>query len=697
MKDTFLSARLVEPNLIRMMLFTSALSEKVNAILSIDHAESLVLSPSRRSSMNGITLLDFKLKEKLPLGHSYYLYLSHFGGMPLDVSEATTFPDFDKDYSYDGDDLGATYSKEKTSFALWAPLASSVLLEYRKNGDEQWTIREMVRSDKGVYRLEIKGDLALYHYRYSVVNSEVASTVSDPYAKCSGPNGEYSVVADFSKLDISLNEDKLPPFDNPLKAIIYEGHVRDLTIDPSTDIVHKGKFLGMIEKGRKSKGGHPAGFDYFKSLGFTHLQLLPLADYKTVDEKEPDKKYNWGYDPQQYFVPEGSFASKLEDPLSRIIDLKKMVAAYHKEGIRIVMDVVFNHVYEYETSIFEKIVPNYYFRKKNDGRLSNCSGCGNDLASEKRMVRKLIVDACKWWISTYGIDGFRFDLMGLIDVSTLKEVEKRAKAMKKDFLLYGEGWNMAVASLPLGNQDNASLLPGFAFFNDTFREATKGYWGGDTSFQQIFKAGMSSMCLDFIIPKRFVSASQSLNYVECHDNETYYDVLTKKSPDMSEDEKLERAKGALASVLLSFGIPFIHAGEEILLSKGGLGNTYNAGDKANMFPYEKLDENYALIPYWKSLISFRKSIATYNVNEPKKIDVAIDIVDVGEGVRISFLDKKLIAPHKEVSIFFNPSNNDIPLSFPQPVSVLFGVNGEADKHKRAEWTLPRHSVVIVGF
>ena len=227
MKDTFLSARLVEPNLIRMMLFTSALSEKVNAILSIDHAESFVLSPSRRSSMNGITLLDFKLKEKLPLGHSYYLYLSHFGGMPLDVSEATTFPDFDKDYSYDGDDLGATYSKEKTSFALWAPLASSVLLEYRKNGDEQWTIREMVRSDKGVYRLEIKGDLALYHYRYSVVNSEVASTVSDPYAKCSGPNGEYSVVADFSRIDISLNEDKLPPFDNPLKAIIYEGHDRD--------------------------------------------------------------------------------------------------------------------------------------------------------------------------------------------------------------------------------------------------------------------------------------------------------------------------------------------------------------------------------------------------------------------------------------------------------------------------------------
>ncbi|MBP5092282.1 MAG: type I pullulanase [Bacilli bacterium] len=696
MKDTFLSARLVEPNLIRLMLFTSSYSEKANVVFLIDHKESLTLVPSRRSSMNGVTILDFKLEKNLELGHDYCLYLSRFGGMPLDVSEATSFKGFDEAYAYDGSDLGAVYSQKETSFALWAPLASSVVLKYRKNESEPWTLLNMNRGEKGVFRVSVKGDLDLYQYLYVVTNSGVSRESSDPYAKCSGLNGEYSIVADFSKLELPLKNECLSKGIDISNAIIYEGHVRDLTISPFTDIEHKGTFLGLIEKGRKTKGGHPAGFDYLKSLGFTHLQLLPLADYKSVDEKDPDKKYNWGYDPAQYFVPEGSFASIKEDPLSRIKDLKAMVASFHEADIRIVMDVVYNHVYEYETSVFERVVPNYYFRTKADGKMSNCSGCGNDLASERPMVRKLIVDSAEWWIKTYGIDGFRFDLMGLIDVETLKEVEKVAKRYKKDFLLYGEGWNMASAKVPLGTMDNASLLPSFSFFNDTFRESAKSYWAGELSSQQHFKAAMSSMCLDFILPKKFLFAKQSLQYVECHDNQTYYDHLTKHYPDMGEVEKMERCRGALASVLLSFGVPFIHAGEEILLSKGGLDNTYNAGDKANRFPYELLDENYALSEYFSKLIRFRKIIASFSLCEPKKLDVSIDILDEGSAVRIDFLDESGTSPYKDVTACFNPSDSDISLSFAQERSVLFGQNGEAISHKRTLWNLPPRSVMIFG-
>ncbi|MBQ4256009.1 MAG: type I pullulanase, partial [Bacilli bacterium] len=441
MKDTYINAKLVAPNLIRIAVFSSLPYLKPEPDLIVDGVISKRLYPVKISSLQSVTIADYRLEEELALGHSYYLAIAGLGIVPLDVTEATTFPDFDRKYYYDGE-LGAIYSKKCTTFRIWAPLASRVTLLYRDEKESDYSSSNMKRLPSGVYETTVSGDLSLCRYIYEIVNNESLIRSSDPYAKASTMNGEESVVVNFDKLQIDFHRSALPVLNCPTESIIYECHVRDMTIAPNTDIEHKGTFKGLCEKGRKTQKGNPAGFDYIKSLGITHIQLLPIYDFKSVDETNPNKNYNWGYDPQQYFVPEGSYASKREDPLSRIIDLKEMVAAYHEAGIRVVMDVVYNHVYEYQSSVFEKVVPNYYFRKRGNGSMANTSGCGDDVASERPMVRKMIVDACDFWIKEYGIDGFRFDLMGIIDIDTLLTIEKHAKLIDPTFLLYGEGWNM---------------------------------------------------------------------------------------------------------------------------------------------------------------------------------------------------------------------------------------------------------------
>ena len=698
MKDSFLSARLVEPNLIRLVIFSDASFEKIYPTLVVDHKERVVLHEARHVSMGAIVIYDYRLEEPLALGHNYILTMNNYGCTGIDVQEATSFPNFDRDYYYDGDDLGVTYTKEKTSFALWAPLASTVTLKYRMPEEKEWRYTPLKRTEKGVYRLELKGDQEGLLYRYLVINSEILKETHDPYAKGSTLNGEDSVVVDFEKLKIDLNEDQLPTPHHATSAVVYEGHVRDLTIDPSTNIKHKGTFLGLAEEGRTTEKGHPAGLDYLSYLGINYLQLLPIYDFKTVDEKDPSKTYNWGYDPSQYFVPEGSYASKLEDPLSRIKDLKKLVAALHSRGIRLVMDVVYNHVYDYQNSVFEAVVPNYYFRKKYNGKIASTSGCGNDLATERPMVRKMIVDCCKWWVKTYGVDGFRFDLMGIIDIPTLKKIQEEVRAIKPSFLLYGEGWNMGgeVKEL-LGHMDHAAMLPEYGFFNDTFRNNAKAYFAGDMGAMQNFKASYASLSLPFILAKKFVNANQSVNYVECHDNETYFDYLTMRNPDSSLDEKLERCKLALAGVLFSYGMPFIHAGQEIAMSKWGHGNTYNKGDGYNKFSYRLLDERWAMATYAHDLIAFRKKTRWLQVYDPRVIDTLVDIRDLGNIVHVSYIEANIIAPYKRVEVFFNPTDQDWQYTASEPLGVkVSNVGCPSETKKKKDVVIPKRSFVLLG-
>ena len=697
MKDTFFGAKLVSPNLIRVAIFSSARVEQFHPILIVDGKAGETLRTSRFTSLQSQTVCEFRLEKKLELGHSYFLHCGKFGLMPLDVTEATSFPGFDEAFFYAGEDLGATYSAERTTFKIWAPLASKATLLFRAPKEKTWQFREMRRGECGVYELAIEGDLERYEYLYRVVNNEVSCDVTDPYAKGSTQNGETSVVVDFSSFEADLRESALPAMDSPCDAIIYEGNVRDLTSDPSTDIAHKGTFLGLAERGRKTEKGHPAGLDYFAGLGITHLQLLPIFDFKTVDETDPSSSYNWGYDPAQYFVPEGSYASVLDDPYSRIKDLKAMVAAYHEKGIRIVMDVVFNHVYEFGTSVFERVVPNFYFRKKWDGSPSSQSGCGNDLDTARPMVRKLIIDACLFWIKTYGIDGFRFDLMGLIDVKTLNRIAEEAQKIKPDFLLYGEGWNMDPGNPELlGKTENASAMPKFGFFNDGFREAGKRYFSQDLTAGNDLKYAMASSSVDFIYRAKYLDATQSINYLECHDDNTLFDALSARRPDLSTSEILRLIMGANASITLALGIPFFHAGQEIGQSKWGERNTYNKGDDVNRFSYRLLDERWEMAERFKRWISLRHQMRILRIFDPCTIDTAVYIDEIKGVLRFAGIDPSLIAPYRKLVAYLNMGETPIEIEEDEAMEPVLSSNDEPLKANAKTIVVPSFTLALFG-
>jgi pullulanase len=602
------------------------------------------------------------------------------------MDDVTTFPNFDEEYAYKGDDLGFSYSKEKTTWKLWAPLASRVVLFVKKFGQNFETYK-MDRQEHGVYSLTLFGDFENYDYRYQVTNSGRSVIVTDPYAKASTANGHDSVVIDLNKTKIDLNEDKLPTYENYVDTIIYELHVRDFTIDENTNIVNKGKFLGLAEEGRVTTNKHPAGLDYLKSLNVTHIQLLPIFDYKTVDELNPDDSYNWGYDPQQYFVPEGSYSTNPNDGYARIIECKKMISALHKAGLKVNMDVVYNHVYLYDQSVFEAIVPNYYFRKRNNGLLSTASGCGNELDSERPMVKKLIIDACMYWIKEYGIDGLRFDLMGLIDIDTINEIKNLAKNIKKDFMVYGEGWNMDSSLIESKRATilNSYKLPDVAFFNDSFRDIVRGpsgfgknhesgYMLGNTGYKEGFKFALLGSCVEYCYPKRFTSANQSINYVECHDNQTLFDKITTCYPEMKINEVLRIINSTNVSVVLAFGIPFFHAGQEIGLSKHGEDNTYNKGDKFNKFDWSILDKRFDMYLFFRSILAFRGKYK--KTSDSDLIAGNNRFINYSDGV-LGFETTKIIDsnPKNEFIFIFNPNDRGVVVKLEKYYEIIVALAG----------------------
>lgn len=593
---------------------------------------------------NDGTKLSFSIEEDIDvLSHDCRIRSFEEGNFPLIVDDAIDFIDFDQRYTYNGNDLGANYHKDYTVFKVWSPLASKAFIVI--NGFE----RQMERLDNGVYTLTIEDDLdgKLYLYKF-LINGQYVQTL-DPYALSSSSNGKMSAVINKERIQMDMHDDYLPKMNSYLDAIIYEADVRDMTVDISTNIENKGKYLGLIEKGRTTSKGNPAGFDYLTSLGFTHLQLLPILDFVTIDEDNPSNSYNWGYDPMQYFALEGSYSTNPNDPYSRIIEFKKLVKAFHKAGIRINVDVVYNHIYNVKTSLLQRIVPNYYFRRDKNNKFLDHSYCGNELASEKPMVRKLIVDSVMNLINEYHIDGLRFDLMGLLDVETMNEIERKVHQVKPDAMIYGEGWNMFSETCdgsPFANMENHKMLPNIAFFNDRYRNIVRGNGGhssleengyllGNKSYKDGFKFVYVGSCFDLVFPKLFDRLDQSLNYVECHDNATLYDVV-KTSTEFEDVPRLVKKINKI--IMLSFGIPFIHAGQEIGGTKFNRHNTYNAGDKYNKFDYNLLDERFELAKTLSAYIAIRKEIKIFHSNDISLIDHNISMKEENDILHIVIND-----------------------------------------------------------
>lgn len=539
-------------------------------------------------------------------------------------------------FYYDGE-LGALYQEQYTLFRVWAPTAIGVELilfgGYYDRPTRQ--IQMFQKQEVGIFEIKLDGDQhgLTYRYRLTFADQEVNETV-DPYGKAVTVNGRRSVVVDLNRTNPSNWGERMPAFSNPLDAVIYEVHVRDLTVATNSGVEHRGKFLGLAESGTRSKMGLATGLDYIANLGVTHVELLPIFDFQTVDETiENPLEYNWGYDPQNFQAVEGSYATDPYDPFCRILELKSMIHAFHDKGLRVIMDVVFNHVYEVESHAFQLTVPKYYFRYNRDGELTNGTGVGNDTASERLMMRKYILDSIKFWAEEYHIDGFRFDLMGIHDLSTMNQVRELLDEIDPSIIIIGEGWNMYT---PLPTEEQANILnaknmPRIGQFNDGIREAIKGNdfdaeAKGFINGAWYMEEKLVNSLLAHYDSYLFSSPNQVVQYCEAHDNYTLYDRLVKADPFLAKDIMIKQQELALSLVLLAQGIPFIHAGQEFLRTKFGIRDSYNRPNTINQIDWTRPYKYQHTVEYTRQLIKLRKQEPLLRQNSFEGIHQTAEII-----------------------------------------------------------------------
>lgn len=595
---------------------------------------------------------------------------------------------------YTGNDLGAVYSPKMTRFKVWAPEAESVKLNLYKQGEGDNLIEQhiMKKSANGTYVFEKQGDCNGIYYTYTVVNHGEEQEAVDPYTKAAGVNGQRGMVINLAKTNPQCFE--LDGYRNPehiTDAIIYEGSVRDFTMDESSGVFHNGKFLGLTEANTTNHFGEATALDYISGLGVTHVQILPAFDFETVDEKNQKAQYNWGYDPDNYNVPEGSYAVSPYDGAVRIQEMKQMVLALHSRGIGVIMDVVFNHTYRRDDSNLQKIVPGYYYRSDETG-YTNGSGCGNEVASDRPMVQKLIVDSLIYWAKEYHIDGFRFDLMGVLDIDTMNVIAERLKEIRPDIYLYGEGWNGGPSSLAEEKRAfkaSAKKMPGIGMFNDDIRDTIKGsvfyddhlgFVNGGTHLENALRYGITGAVAhpqvdyDAYGSKPWAKEpGQSINYVSCHDNYTLWDKLSVSCPEASEEKKKAMNRLCAAIVFTSQGVPFIQAGEEFLRSKplpekkGFAENSYNMPDAVNSIKWDNIHEYPDMIAYYKGLMALRKAHPVFRMkSEAEMTQNLCFLSDTPENVVAYLLKGKGADDTPEnILVIFNGNDEEILYNLPE--------------------------------
>lgn len=586
-------------------------------------SETIVLNLASKKTLGDTIKYIFDFKGFIFLNKTYYVYDSLDRKIELYSGEVVRSELFDNLFYYDGDDLGVSYTPTATTFKMWSPVAKEVNVILFKADQE--TTHPLSYVNQGVWSVEVEGDLEGVHYLFEAHVNGKTKRFNDLYALASTANGKRNIVINPKKIHQPKHK---RPFKHthPTEAIIYEASVRDMTSSDTVNAEEKSTFNDFKQSGLKTLKGLSAGFDYIKDLGVTHVQLLPIYDFEGVDETDRFKHYNWGYNPSQYFVPEGSFTTKPNDPYARINELIDMIDAYHEQGIGIIMDVVYNHIYNIKTFPFDMMIPGYAYRVDHNGVLTNASGCDSDLATERLMVRKLIVDSVFNWINMYNIDGFRFDLMGLIDCHTMHIIRQKLEFIDPSILLYGEGWNMptVVPSNTLCHMDNKKTLYNIGFFNDQVRETIKG-----ETFQlkqKGFATGQpaTQKTLNLIQAKNTAKAitypSQSINYVECHDNHTFYDKARVAMKSLPEKNVLQAQKLATSMMVLMQGVPFIHAGQEFYRSKQGEGNSYKSPDNINAIDWTLRDKHHEDIEDFKKLIKIRKTEPLLKLTTPYDIE-----------------------------------------------------------------------------
>ena len=598
----------------------------------------------------------------------------------FDINDPSTYP------LYDGDDLGVNYTPTKTSFKLWAPTAKVVKLRFYNKGEggEPSQTIIMKKSRNGLWQFEVHKDIEGVYYTYQVqIEKDWLNEVPGPYAKAVGVNGKRAMVVDMQKTNPEgWENEKKPKLKSFSDIILYELHIRDVSIHQNSGIQHKGKFLGLSETGTTYNSKFSTGIDHIKEMGVTHVHILPAFDYRSIDESNlQEGKYNWGYDPQNFNVPEGSYATNVTDGRVRITEFKKMVQTMHEQGLRVVLDVVYNHVGYPKEQSFDQIVPGYYFRMNADGSFSNASGCGNETASDRYMMRKYMIESVKYWMSEYHLDGFRFDLMGIHDTETMNILAQEVHKIDSSIFLYGEGWTAGDSPLPMEKRTvkaNMPIVKGIAAFSDEMRDGIKGHWNdlktkgfvsGKKNTEETIKFGIVAATQHPQVDYKSVNYSdapwsngpmQTINYVSCHDNNTLWDKLLISNPKASNKKLKRMAKLANTIVLTSQGIPFMHAGVEFLRTKHEVENSFESPDSINWIDWSFKEKNMDVVEFYKGLIQMRKEHPIFRLPSSEKIATNLEFMDMEPGVVGYFIESDLEDEAWETAVvIFNANNKAI--------------------------------------
>lgn len=595
------------------------------------------------------------------------------------------------------------YAPEATRFTLWAPTADEVrlmLYEAGEGGHAYETV-SMERAEEGTWKAKVEKDLKGKFYTFNVkIGEKWQGDTPGINAKAVGVNGKRAAIIDLRETDPEgWAEDKRPPLASPADIIIYEVHHRDFSVHPSSGIEHKGKFLAMTETGTKNPGGMATGIDHLKELGVTHMHILPSYDYASVDETRLDEnKYNWGYDPLNYNVPEGSYSTDPYRPEVRIREFKQMVQALHKAGIRVVLDVVYNHTFNTAESNFERTVPGYFYRQRPDGTLADASACGNETASNRPMMRKYMIESVLYWINEYHIDGFRFDLMGIHDIETMNEIRKAASAVDPTIFIYGEGWAASAPQMPedsLAMKANTYKMPGIAAFSDEMRDALRGpfnnneqgaFLAGLPGGEESIKFGIAGAVKHPQINNDSVNYSkapwagqptQMISYVSCHDDMCLVDRLKASVPGITPEELVRLDKLAQTAVFTSQGVPFIYAGEEVLRDKKGVHNSYQSPDSINAIDWDRKTLNADAFAYYKGLIQLRRNHPAFRLGDAELVRKHLEFLPV-EGTNLVAYRLKDHAggdTWKDIIVVLNARREVASLSVPEGKYTVVCQNG----------------------
>jgi pullulanase len=649
--------------------FTADPPEDVQQLLAVPGEQ-------RSSVLAGVetSLVEVVLAEAPDVTHSLHIALPGYMSGPVTPRNILN----GKKYLYHGDDLGNSYQPEATSFRLWAPTASDVqvLLYETEIGPLQREIA-MQRGANGTWYAQVSGDLQNWYYLYQVTVHGMTQNSVDPYVKAIAVNATRGMIVHLPQTNPpGWREDRYVALAHAQDAIIYEVHVRDFSINPNSGMANRGKYLAFTEHGTTGilSGGQvtnnvATGVDHLKELGITHVQLQPVQEFASVDEQDPNQ-YNWGYDPGNFNVPEGAYATTPHGTV-RVTECKQMVQSLHQEGIGVILDVVYNHTFSWYYSDFDKIVPEYYYRTDDAGNYTNGSGTGNEIAAERPMVQKFILDSLAYWVREYHVDGFRFDLMALLGIETMKKVYETLHAINPHILLYGEPWAGGTSGLPAnqlltkGQQKGLGL----AVFNDHIRNALcgsvfdrsgRGFATGARGLVDEIKRAVEGSINDFA-----ASPGETINYVTSHDNYTLWDKIALSNPDDTEADRIRMNELAQAVILTSQGIAFLQGGEEMLRTKGGNDNSYNAGDAVNQFDWLRKAHYWKVWRYYAGLIYLRKYHPAFRMQLASDVQAHLSLLAGPEDTVMFELSGHANGDSWEnILVIYNPTKVDLLCTLP---------------------------------